>query len=117
MDAESASTVLMNSANENEPKGTAISIAKSLCNFFHTGEKWSQVLWSQQVKSFPCMASSCTGLCGCKTFLYYQVYEKERWSLLMKSSRITVHNKATCHKQCLLCDEKSFQRVQVPALA
>lgn len=34
MDAESASTVLMNSANENEPKGTAISIAKSLCSCF-----------------------------------------------------------------------------------
>lgn len=78
MDAESASAVPMNSTNEYEPKGTAISKTKSLCScFLHTGEEWNQVWWDQQVKSFPCMAGSCTGLCGCKTFPYYQVYKKD----------------------------------------
>lgn len=84
MDPESASTVLRNSAEENEPKGTAISIAKSLCScVFHTGEECSlgrngNVWWDQQVKSLPCMIGSCTGLCGCKTFPYQKVHEKDR---------------------------------------
>lgn len=79
MDAESASTALLMNMSQ---KGQQFLQPRTyVVGFFHTEEEWSQIGWDQQVKSFLCMAGSCTALCGCKTFPYYQLYEEDRGGL------------------------------------